>query len=123
MGSEQIPKLVGQLIRSPQQASDARDALDLTIGVDVLAPNGDASRLQNNPPGPQGPAGSGDKYFTFSQGVASDTWLINHNLGKFPSVVIIDSAETVVIGDVEYLDTNSIRVTFTSSFSGTAFLN
>jgi hypothetical protein len=117
MGSEQIPKLVGQIVRNPSEASDARDVLGLTIGTDVLAPNGDGSQLQNIG------SGSGDKNYVFNQMSASNTWNITHNLGKYPAVTIVDSAGNVVVGEVDYLNTNSIRVTFIGSFAGKAYLN
>lgn len=54
---------------------------------------------------------------------ASREWLVRHNLGKHPSVTVVDSANTVVVGDVEYLDTEGLIIRFTSEFSGKAFLN
>jgi hypothetical protein len=42
---------------------------------------------------------------------------------KFPSVTIVDSAETVVYGDVEYISLTEIRVTFSAAFGGKAYLN
>ena len=50
-------------------------------------------------------------------------WEINHNLGKFPSVSIVDSAGTVVIGDVSHTDINNLTISFASGFAGTAYLN
>lgn len=61
--------------------------------------------------------------YTHNQLAAAKTWDINHNLGKFPSVSIVDSAGTVVIGDVTYVDSNNIQLSFTSDFSGVAYLN
>lgn len=61
--------------------------------------------------------------FVFSQPVAAATWSISHNLNGFPSVTVVDSAGTVVEGDVEYNSTGSITIRFGSSFSGTAYLN
>ena len=57
------------------------------------------------------------------QGTPSNTWILNHNLGKFPSVTIVDSAGSVVIGEVVYLSENTCIVKMSSSFSGTAYLN
>ena len=36
--------------------------------------------------------------FTFTQGVPATTWNITHNLNKFPSITVIDTANTVVTG-------------------------
>ncbi|WP_290771797.1 hypothetical protein [Anaerofustis sp.] len=64
-----------------------------------------------------------DKFFLFKQMESKDEWIINHKLKKYPSVSIIDSAGTNVIGEVTYLDENSLRINFSSIMSGKAFLN
>lgn len=64
-----------------------------------------------------------DKYYMFVQSVASDTWTITHNLKKYPSVTITDSAGTVVEGEVNYLDENTVMIKFNGSFAGKAIFN
>jgi hypothetical protein len=64
-----------------------------------------------------------DKNFVYTQGAPSDTWTISHPLNKYPSVTIIDSGGTEVIGNIEYIDTSTVVVTFASGFSGKAILN
>jgi len=64
-----------------------------------------------------------DKNYTHSQGVASLTWDIVHNLNKAPAVTIVDSAGTVVEGDVILVDLNNVQLTFSAPFSGTAYIN
>lgn len=61
--------------------------------------------------------------YIYSQSPASDHWRINHNMNKYPSVTIVDTANTVVVGDVVYIDANTVECLFTSPFSGTAYLN
>lgn len=56
------------------------------------------------------------------QGQASSTWNITHALGGKPSVTIVDSANTVVFGEVLYNSNTSITVFFSAPFSGSAFL-
>ncbi len=68
-------------------------------------------------------AGTGDAHYVHNQASPSATWTIVHNLGKKPSVEIVDSAETVVEGNVQYVDNNVVTVTFSSGFSGKAYLN
>jgi hypothetical protein len=66
----------------------------------------------------------GDKTFVFSQiSTASDTWVINHNLLKFPSVTVVDTAGSVVQGEITYTDNNNLTLTFSAAFKGTAYLN
>lgn len=71
----------------------------------------------------QGAGGGTDKNFVHVQGLPSDTWTINHNLNKFPSVTIVDSANTEVIGEVEHVDLNNVILKFSGAFSGRAFFN
>jgi hypothetical protein len=57
------------------------------------------------------------------QGTPSATWTINHNLDFYPSVEIVNSAGVAVIGDYEYLNTNTIVARFTDPFAGKAYLS
>lgn len=70
---------------------------------------------------------SQDKTFVFTQGIPAITWTIQHNLGKFPSVGVVDTASVangqLYYGDVKYIDSNNLTVTFKSEFSGKAYLN
>ena len=66
---------------------------------------------------------AGDKNFVFTQNAPATTWTITHNLNKFPSVSVVDSANEIVYGEVIYTNTNSLTVTFTAAFSGKAYLN
>ena len=61
--------------------------------------------------------------FIFTQAVAATVWNINHSLCKFPSVTVVDTGDTVVVGQVEYIDNENITITFNSAFSGKAYLN
>ena len=67
--------------------------------------------------------GVGDKNYVHYQNTASDTWLVRHDLGKYPAVQIIDSAGTFTIGQVVHDTINQLTLTFNGSFSGTAYLN
>ena len=66
---------------------------------------------------------SADKHFTFTQSTATNTWNITHDLGKFPSVSVVDSGNTVVYGDIDYIDNNSLTITFSAAFGGKAYMN
>lgn len=70
-----------------------------------------------------GGSGDGDKTFTFQQGVAAQQWDITHDLGKYPSVTVVDSSGNEVVGDVQYMSVSRVVVTFSAPFSGTAYLN
>lgn len=64
-----------------------------------------------------------DKNFVYVQATSADIWEIEHNLDKYPAVTVVDSGGSVVIGEIVYIDKNNIRITFTSAFSGKAYLN
>jgi len=68
-------------------------------------------------------SGLADKTFEFTQGVPAVTWNIQHNLGKFPSITVIDTADTVVTGQYTYIDNNNVTLTFSAAFAGKAYLN
>jgi len=57
-----------------------------------------------------------------TQATPSTSWTINHALGGFPSVSVVDSAKTVVYGEITYISTSQVVVNFSSAFSGNAYL-
>ena len=74
--------------------------------------------------------GATNKYFTVgrvaythTQGVSNSTWTINHNLGFYPNLTVQDSAGTIYEGEIAYTNTDSLTVTFSSAFSGKAYLS
>jgi len=64
-----------------------------------------------------------DKYYAHNQTIASDAWVVNHDLNKYPSVTITDSANDQVEGEIHYNGVNSLTVTFSAPFAGKAYLN
>lgn len=87
-------------------------------------PGGGAQGTQ----GIQGPAGTvGDITaliaLEHTQGSASSSWTINHNLGFYPNVTVVDSGGSIVEGEISYTNSNSLTVTFSSAFSGKAYLS
>lgn len=100
------------------------ETLDVVIGSDLevsfVEENlnvsfGDLVEITNN-------YDSGANY-THSQSTASTTWTITHNLGKNPSVTVIDSGGSYIITDISYTNTNTLVLTFSAALSGTAYLN
>jgi len=59
---------------------------------------------------------------THTQTSVSSTWTINHTLGGKPQVTVVDSADTVVYGEVSYNSNTQVVVTFSAPFSGYAYL-
>jgi len=75
--------------------------------------------------GVQGPPGLGATtlFYTFEQQTSSSSWTIIHNLGYYPSVTIQDYGKISIEGSVNYVDSNSLIITFSTPISGYAYLS
>ena len=71
------------------------------------------------------PKGQTDKNFVSNSisFTANTAQTITHNLNKFPSVTTVDSGGSHVVGDIQHIDINSFRITFTASFTGKVYVN
>ena len=58
-----------------------------------------------------------------TQNTPSNTWVINHNLSFFPNVTVADSAGSLCEGEITYTNNDSVTITFSSAFSGNAYLS
>lgn len=67
--------------------------------------------------------GVSDKYYRHVQGSPSATWTVTHNLGKRPAVSVVDSAGSLVEGDISYTNDNTAVLTFVGAFSGEAYFS
>ena len=70
----------------------------------------------------------GDITFTHNQNSSSSTWVVTHNLNRFPSVTVVDSADSIIQGCVLYNSNKQLTITFFSksaplAFQGKAYLN
>lgn len=61
--------------------------------------------------------------YVHNQSVASATWTVNHNLNKFPSVTIVDTANDEVEGEVTHISNTQLTIKFSAALSGKAFIN
>ena len=73
--------------------------------------------------GIQGIQGPMHSTYIFTQPSPLDIWVITHGLLKRPSVNIVDSAGTEIEGETKYDSDSQITITFSSAFSGSAYLN
>lgn len=121
------------------RAADADTSFKVTTGMTILVMEGSNALKQFvlTTPDPitinrtpltfqmlTGAPGAGDDIaYTHVQAVASDTWVIPHNLNKFPSVTIVDSTNTEVVADISHTSTLQCEVSFSSPQTGTAYLN
>ena len=61
--------------------------------------------------------------YVHTQGAVSSTWVVNHNLNFYPNVTVVDSGGTIYEGEIAYNSANQLTLTFSSGFSGTAYLS
>jgi hypothetical protein len=64
-----------------------------------------------------------DKTYVHDQIPPNSIWNITHNLNKYPSVTVVNSAGSISIGEIDYISLNEISITFSAGFSGKAYLN
>ena len=70
----------------------------------------------------------GDITFVFNQTSTSATWVITHDLHRYPSVTVVDSSNNMVEGKVIYNSNKQLTITFFNAgsplaFQGKAYLN
>ena len=61
--------------------------------------------------------------YVHNQSSPASVWTINHPLAFYPNITVVSSAGDQVEGDVDYVDADTITVTFSSAFSGKAYLS
>lgn len=70
----------------------------------------------------------GEITFVFNQTSTSATWIIIHDLHRYPSVTVVDSSNNIVEGKVIYNSDKQLTITFFNAgsahaFQGKAYLN
>lgn len=115
------------VIREPEDATTTTSVKNQTkvVSTSGIGPPG--------PPGPSGPEGSpGEKgdpgaeivfRFVHQQVLPEAIWTIPHNLDGYPTLNVVDTAGSLVEGDVTYVDSNTITVSFSGAFAGFAYLS
>ena len=61
--------------------------------------------------------------YKHTQNLAATTWTVNHNLGKQPSITVVDSAGTEMTASVNFPDDNTAVISLSYAISGEAFAN
>jgi hypothetical protein len=64
-----------------------------------------------------------DVHYEHVQSTSSAVWTINHELNKKPAITVVDSADTEVVGELQYIDLNTAQITFNAAFKGKAYCN
>lgn len=97
----------GSVVKTPSVV--AQDIIDLQDQIDDLQ-----NQINNI---------EGDKTHTHTQALDSDTWTVDHNLNKRPSISVYDSGNNSVRYEVEFVSLNSVILRFSAPISGTADFN
>ena len=53
---------------------------------------------------------------------AATSWLISHNLNRYPQVMVMDTTRETVGCKIEHLDKNVLNISFGAAMAGTAIL-
>lgn len=61
--------------------------------------------------------------YTHNQPTAAASWVVVHNLNRHPSVMVVDTGDSVIVPDIHYDSLNQITINFGSATSGKAYLN
>lgn len=71
----------------------------------------------------ENPTGAVDANYVHVQSTPSTEWVINHNLGKYASVTVVNSVKQTVLGTVQHMNSNTLITRFEFPFSGEAYVN
>lgn len=134
--TEQVIVTQTEIVELPTTLVELVEVVSSVELIEVAAQGPPGAQGPQGPQGPQGgqglqgvpgPAGAdgvgSDRHHTHTQAVPSDTWTITHNLGKYPSVSVVDSSGGEVEGEVSHASPNQLTVVFSAGFSGSAYLN
>ena len=61
--------------------------------------------------------------FIFEQGIASDVWVIKHNLNKAPNITLVDSSGAEFQARKVYNSLNQVTIYLNGATTGKAYLN
>lgn len=100
------------------EVSEAETTISVTEQEIVLTAEESVVTLEVNIGGD-----SNDKHIRHVQATPSASWVVGHNLNKYPAVSVVDSAKTKIYGDVNYNDANTVTITFSAAFAGEAYFN
>lgn len=83
-----------------------------TAGQGLAGPQGDK--------GDKGERGDVATRYEHEQTVASDQWVVNHNLGYKPAITVVSVGGLLMLAEVLHMSLNQARVYFDSPVTGTA---
>lgn len=112
-------KVTVEVIENPVQVTVENTNVDVDVIEQIVT-------IELGTSGPQGPMGQiapATLGYVHTQSVASDTWVINHNMIFVPNITVVDSGGTVVEGSYDYPNNTTVVLSFSNPFSGKAYLS
>lgn len=94
---------------------DADTTLSDALGAETLA------RIAGDI-GSGGGTGTAPPYYLHNQTTPAASWVIDHGMGRLPSVTVIDTTQRLCDGDVTYDSDTQVTLTFFAAFAGVAYL-
>ena len=67
--------------------------------------------------------GQNDAYKVMALDGSTDEYILNHNLGKFCSVTVVDANDDEVFTNIRWNSVNQVTLNFSINFTGQAFFN
>jgi hypothetical protein len=96
-----------------------------TIDIEVI-PEPIVIEINNNPiaiKGDKGEGGLGVFSETFTISTPSNEWIVNHNRGYIPSVIVMNLFDRAVISEVHHVSNNQVRIYLSSEQVGKVVIN
>lgn len=110
------------LYGSGDPAAELGNIGDIYIDLDVPAKFWGPKTLESGWPDEPFFSFEQSQRYIHEQATPASTWNVTHPLGGYPSIMVVDSAKTQVIGEVTYVSETNLILEFGSPFSGFAFL-
>jgi hypothetical protein len=64
-----------------------------------------------------------NNHFSFRQQTPSDTWLVNHDIGRKASIMVTNDNLETMVGLIKYIDDDNVEILFNQSVTGWVFVN
>jgi hypothetical protein len=119
-----MPSDVVEVVRDPPATVEVVVTKALVEVVEPQGPPGPTGpQGPQGPPGPQGPEGAPVPTYVHVQSTLAQVWHVVHGLGTFPAVTVVDSGDSELMVDVQYVSSDELTLTFGAPTSGKAYLN
>ena len=96
----------------------------MTMTCDSFGGSGTPASWNIHLAGDKGDTGAAGGSYVHHQSSAASVWTVTHNLGYYAGgISVIDSGESIVVGDVTHTSINEFTVSFSTAFSGKVYVS